>query len=559
MNLYRIFKSKTTVFLIFLTFLLVPSIFDLFRPGIFFMHDFHPFRLYEYDKCLKDYQFPCRWAPDAAFEYGQPLFNFYTQMPYLFGEVFLILGFSILDSIKILLGLSLILSGIAMFFLSKQIWRGNTIALISALVYIYAPYRAVDIYVRAALPEAIAFVYFPLIVLFFNKYILTKKIKFLLWFSLFFALLVLTHNLSAFMFLIFLFFWSAYFIYINKAYSLIPKFSVAGILIFFLCAFYILPLLFESHLISLNETTRDYYEYGQHFVTLKQLLISRYFGYGSSFWGEDDRLSLSIGQMQWILPLALLTLLILRKKITKYPIFVIFFLSGWFFLFLTHGKSNFLWSILPPLSFVQFPWRFLGLAVFSFAISLGAISLLFKGNRSKLTALIFIFSTLLILNISFFKGSEWKNYDDQSFFQGANYQKQISSAVKDFWPKYGSEYPTKIAPKNIIISEGSGSGKLLAKNSNQAIYKMDLKSPTAIISIPIVYFPGWQMYSNQKELNIYPSGELGLITASINRTDQELFLKFIDTPIRKLANFLTAVGLILLFGFFIYAYRNEKN
>ena len=32
--------------------------------------------------------------------------------------------------------------------------------------------------------------------------------------------------------------------------------------------------------------------------------------------------------------------------------------------FLTHGKSDILWRLIPPLAYLQFPWRFLAPAVF---------------------------------------------------------------------------------------------------------------------------------------------------------------------------------------------------
>ena len=142
----------------------IPAFFRMLKPGIFSMQDFHLFRLYEFDKCVRALQIPCRWAPDAGLGYGEPLFNFYPQLSYAIGEIFHLIGFSLIDSLKILFTLSIICSTAAMYFLAKHLWKSQWAGIVSAAIYIYAPYRAVDVWVRGALPEALSFVLFPLII-----------------------------------------------------------------------------------------------------------------------------------------------------------------------------------------------------------------------------------------------------------------------------------------------------------------------------------------------------------------------------------------------------------
>ena len=157
--------------LIVLMVLSIPTFFQMLRSGIYSMQDFHLFRLYEFDRCVKDLQLPCRWSPDVGLEYGQPLFNFYTQLPYALGEFFVLAGLSKIDTIKLLFIFSLVGSSVSMFFLAQRFWRKTSSALVSGIIYLYAPYRAVDVWVRGALPEALAFVLYPAIILFFNNYL----------------------------------------------------------------------------------------------------------------------------------------------------------------------------------------------------------------------------------------------------------------------------------------------------------------------------------------------------------------------------------------------------
>src|SRR5574337_739444 len=81
---------------------------QLLRPGYYTMHDdLQVMRLYEMDRCFKDGQLPCRFAPDMGQNYGQPLFNYYSAFPYYLGELIHLTGFSFIDTVKLLFLLSL--------------------------------------------------------------------------------------------------------------------------------------------------------------------------------------------------------------------------------------------------------------------------------------------------------------------------------------------------------------------------------------------------------------------------------------------------------------------
>lgn len=549
--------GKLNLPILLLILLLIPTFWRMLQPGIFSMHDFHIFRLYEYDKCLDDWQIPCRWAPDSAFEYGQPMFNFYTQLPYIFGEAFRFLGLSVLDSIKALFLTSLVLSALSMFLLSKQLWGNNLAALISALVYTYAPYRAVDVWVRGALPEALAFIFFPLITYLFNDYILKRKLSSLLLFALSFTGLILTHNLSVLMYIIFLSLWGIYFLTKYQTWSLVPKFILAGVLIFGLVAFYVLPVALESKLISIEKTRGGYYDFNNHFVSLRQLLVSRYWGYGASLWGEDDRLSLSVGHIQWILPLLILGLLVFKKERLVLSQFLILLGLGWLALWLTHNKSVFVWNNLPGISYIQFPWRFLGSAVFAFALACGALVVVKMGNFIKIILASLIIASLLALNTGFFFEDLWFKINDQQFFSGANYKVQVSSAIYDFWPIYGKKVPEDFAPKGPIFLEGTGSGMLIEKRSNRASYQIDVATTSSKLQIPIVYFPGWQAKDNGQKLEIAPSGDFGLITFTLSLGDHTVNLVFGNTPIRTVGNFISVMSFLILTGLFVLKRTNR--
>ena len=511
---------KTLLLLLLLSF---PSFSLMLRPGIYTMHDFHVFRQYEFDKCIRAKTFPCRWAPDAGLGYGEPVFNYYGQLPYWIGEIIHSLGFQIIDTVKLLFILSLVLSAFTMFIFARTYW-GSFGGIISAIFYIYAPYRSVDVWVRGALPEALSFVLFPIVLL------LVDRKKYLL-FSLSLAALILTHNLSVFMFLPFL---AAFWLYKSRDLKFIP----AGLFSLLLSAFYLLPVIFESRLITLANTTQDYYNYRIHFTTLRELFVSRFWGYGASLWAQKF-LSVSAGHLHWIVPLIIIGIIVTRKFKEASTNFLLFFALGVLALFLTHGKSSPIWNYLQPMKFIQFPWRFLSISSLFLSLSSGAIVNLIPKNYSKIASIALV-SLVILINFSFFRPDIWRSITDKEQFSGPLWDEQRSSALPDFWPQSAPSLPTKFAPATPTIRIGNGYSKLL----DTGVYKILVEPEYAKISFPVVYFPNCTAIIDGREIPVFPSGNLGLVTARIPKGDHLVNLQFKDTLPRILGNLISATALL---------------
>lgn len=541
--------------LLVLIVLLIPSFWRMLRPGVFSMQDFHIFRLFEFDRCIKDLQIPCRWAPDSTFEYGQPLFNFYNQIVYAIGEPFHLAGLQVIDTVKLLFIFSLVGSAIGMFFLSRQMWaRSDWSGIVSAVLYVYAPYRAVDVWVRAALPEAFAFVFFPLIILFFNRYLSYERRKDLLFFSIFLASLLLTHNLSFLMFLLFLVPWGVYSLTIHKKWFLLKNLIMGAVLAILISSFYLLPVFVESSLVRLGGTTEGYYNFQLHFTSLYQVFISRVWDYGASQWGVDDPLSFSIGHVQWVLSLLILGWVLATRRIRASLHLLVIILVGWFALFLTHGRSVLFWESLPPLAFVQFPWRFLAIATFAFALASGSVFLVLKNFKLKVAMLGLIGVSAIILNFGFFREDIWYDTTDREQFTGEIWEWHTSSARGDFWPKVAKSIPEGPAPANPVILDGTGEILSFNETSKSMIADLEVASEEATVQFPGVYFDGWRGFANGRELRIYPEGEYGQITMILPKGEHTVSLKFTNTPVRTLGN-IVSLATIGVFGFLLLKRR----
>jgi hypothetical protein len=555
MFLQKIKNSHNLIFLSIVVILIVPTFWRMLRPGIFSMQDpVHYFRLVDYYKCFEDWNFPCRWSPSSGLGYGEPVFNFYGQLPYFVGGLFHLAGFPFIDSLKLLFILSLVGSGVSMFFLAKHFWKDDWVALVSSIVYVYAPYRALDVWVRGALPEALAFVLFPLVLLEFDRFIEEKSKVHLLAFSLLVALLITTHNLSLVLFLPVLIFWTIFKIKKVVKNLLWLKLLGAGILSFLISSFYVLPLIFESKYVNLASTTTGYFDFRGHFASLHQLLFSRFWGYGASLFQATD-MSRSVGQAQWTLPIISIVILsycYIVKKIHGLRITVheslILFLTGWFFLFLIHNKSTFLWQVIPAMAYIQFPWRFLGMATFCFALVSGVFPLLFS-KYIKLVALIVIV-IVISLNFGFFKEDIWRNVSDKDLQTGNNWEEMQRASIADFWPKSSGLIPVSPAPQTTNF------GSVIYENSYRVIFEL-AKPISGKVEVPINYFPGWQAYNNNKLLTTSYTKN-GLISVIVDKDVSKIQLFFENTLVRRIGNILSLFG-TMAFGYISLNYSEKKK
>ncbi|OGM32774.1 hypothetical protein A3D00_02190 [Candidatus Woesebacteria bacterium RIFCSPHIGHO2_02_FULL_38_9] len=540
--------KKTKYFLAALLVLTIPTYWRMIRGGIFSTQDPHLFRFIEFDKCVRDLQIPCRWAPDSGFGFGEPLFNFYGQLSYAIGEIFHLAGFQLIDSLKMLFVLSLVGSGISMFFLSRKIWKSNLAGLVSGILYIYAPYRAVDVWVRGALPEALSFVLFPLILLKIEDVFEKGKTKDFLWLSFFVSLLILTHNLSFVMFLPVILIWVTNRFLLIRNRSIMTKLFLSFIFSLAISSFYILPVLFESKFINLKSTTFGYFDFRGHFDTLYQILFSRYWGYGASLFGPEDGLNLSVGLFQWLIPTFVLMIVIFRKSLTKNKNFLVWFFLGWLMLFLTHNKSTIIWENFTPLAYIQFPWRFLSVAVFCFALASGIIVELFNNHKSLVAILV---CGMVILNtFSFFREDIWYKTTDKELLSSSWWNIQKTTSVGDYWPNFGANIPVSLAPDQF---EGQ---KLIAKTTKSSAY--EVLDAEGRISFPIIFFPGWHAKLDQTVLNTYPN-EKGLVTIDVNKKNTEVDLSFENTQIRSIGNSISVISTVLLFVGLVKFRKYEKQ
>src|SRR3989344_2719909 len=138
---------STKVYLAIIVLSSVLIVWPNFLTGYFFHHDdLQVMRVFEMKRCIQDLQIPCRWVPDMGYGNGYPLFNYYSALPYYLGALFSFI-FGFIGAAKILFFIPLLGAAISMYLLGRELF-GEKGGFIASVLYMFAPYLALDVYVR---------------------------------------------------------------------------------------------------------------------------------------------------------------------------------------------------------------------------------------------------------------------------------------------------------------------------------------------------------------------------------------------------------------------------
>lgn len=506
---------------------LVTSI-PVFHSGWFRPHDFtNAARIVEMNRALARGEFPVRWSENFGFGYGMPLFNFYAPLPYYVAQIPYALTHDAILSIKFLYVLNGILAFFGMYLFAKELW-GQSGGTVSAMIFSLATYRALDLYVRGDIGEVLAMSLIPLAL----YGILKKNI----WITgVVTATILLTHNLTGMITLPVLFVFG---------YRQLPK-TIGGLLLgFSLSAFYTLPAYFEKNFTRVAETiTTGYFDYHNHFVAIRQFLFGTW-GYGGSQPGLNDGISFALGWLPIVLFLiAAFAIFVKRKKINDtchmpHVLLLLLFLFG--SLFMATDKSVFIWDHIQVLKFMQFPWRFLALAHVFLAAASGAGMLLLKRQTYITVGSVIILIGLVLTQAKYFLPETYLNDQQLGQYYATSpefIRRTLSETLNDYLPKaiHDDAFPAPVSRR----FEFAGNR----------------------VKINVFQFPGWVGIVDGKPQTLEKDPNFPIYQLTLPTGTHNISVQLQDTPIRKLANSLSGIGIATLFiwGYQLYGRRKYRS
>ena len=552
-------KKYFILCLFFILFLSFWAIKPFFHLGFFPIHDDTQIvRVQQIAQALKDGQFPVRWVADLGYGFGYPIFNFYAPLPYYIGAVFNLIGFDVLLATKLMMILGILLSGVFMYLLAREFW-GEMGGILSGLFYIYAPYHAVDIYVRGAVAEFWAMVFLPLA--FLGIYQIFQKNHWgIVIASLGFAGVILSHSLTAMMAVPFILLGILVLFIFSKAKKYFILHTLYFILLFLgLSAFYWLPALFEMNFTKVFGQLGGGADFRDHFVFLDQLWASPW-GFAGSAPGRLDGMSFMIGKLHIIFAaFSIITCFYFWKKYRRQSL-AILLATGFCLLAtgLTNQLSQPIWDAIPPMAFIQYPWRFLVFTAFAASFMVGAVVLWFrKKTRLSWIGGIIIIGALLFLNTKYFLPQMYLDVSAKDYTSEENIKWKTSKISDEYLPR---DFPTpqnrnEVAWEKVAVLEGEAEIKDLKLKSYQYTFEAVIKSDTQIL-INTAYFPGWKLWVDGKETDF--SLDNGKIRFSLPAGDYQISVRLTNTPIRTVSNLISLVSWVGLGAFMLkYSYGRD--
>jgi len=524
-----------------------------------------PFLLQRVDQLVVNLRagvFPVRWMPDAAYGLGYPFFNYYSALPYYLAGGFVLIGLDVLTAIKLVQTLGFLASALAMYGWMRSTGRRVWVAWLAGVAYAVAPFHLVNVYVRGdSLSEFYAFVFYPLILWGLECALAAESTAMRkgpwrsvawLWPALAYAGLISAHNISAFIFSPFVVLYVL--VLALRRREVFWRSIVLGIMSLgvgvLLTAWISIPALAERCAVQTHLLTGGFFDYALHFRRVDLVQWRALFDYGVNASGGDP---FSMGLVQAILAAAGAVVLAIRAVRKHEQFLCLFVLAGLLLstLMIT-PLSGPLWSILPLLPVIQFPWRFL--SVQSLFTAAATAVLVPEGHWGRWYA-VAIASILLISMLVPLRPErlpiEASDVTTERLQLYELFTQNIGTTIRYEW------LPQSVVPRpflsNALISpeemlpviplDGADVGaRLLDRQPIRQTW--EVWGEGGGVAFPLFYWPGWRAYVDGQAVDVEPVEGSGYLSLRVPSGSHLVVLKLGRTWVRAVAESLSLVTLV---------------
>lgn len=540
-------KRFLAVILLSVSILVLLSSGKLFSDEMFSFHDqTQAARISDFTFAIQNGQIPPRMAHHFSEGMGYPIFNFYAPTAYWITSDLHQLGLSIPDAIKVSFVLAVLVLGISTFLLLKNYFSDGA-AFVGAFLLASSPFIALEIFVRGNLAELWFLALLPLVLLLIRSISVTKSKVLFVSLALCVSMFLTAHNalsiVGAGLVILFTFFhenrklvYSALLLgLIMAAYFLVPAFGELGF----------------THAQGIATSTH----YQEHFVCVKQLWGSQW-GFGGSVPGCVDGMSFMIGKVMILAGLAggaFWLIRVSKEKLAPQKATLFFATLGCVGIFLSLSYSSFVWIILEPfLQLFQFPWRFLGLALFGFAYFSAYLIDALPSKKAQLIVGLLCVLISFLMNMKYFTPNPQKIWSEKDFekeFLSQEYlSTEVAARVPEYFPKT-VDYTTVLTEEkpvmDAIISPIDGGS---VDETELAIFSYDVRTTSKSFYVNKHYMPNWIITIDQKPYVPTEFDSFGRPKVVITNTQaiSHISLSYADTPLEKIANILSLSSIIVL-------------
>lgn len=485
----------------------------------------HICRIIGTEQTLADKQFLPMIMSNLCNNFGYSWNIFYSPLTAYMSVMFRIFNFSYVNCLKLCMFVIVLLSGLTMDKLTFRITKNKKLATLASIIYILAPYRITDMYIRTALAELASFIFIPIV--FEGLYIIVNEEKKSYKLALGAAGLILTHQVIAMYTAIICFVYLIVFFKKLKSKTVLKNIGVNLLFCILMTSFYWVGLL--QHYFS---TSYEVFVPGR--MEREEVLIF----YKAKF----SQLFITSSEQTMIYAIGLLSVIglvltpIAYKKIPEEykKTYMFFLITGIVLIGMT--LKIFPFEKLPQaLTMLQFTFRLFTFTSFFFAFVVATnFAILIKNFKTLDIVVLLTISILLLVPYKSKLDFNLKD-NEERLINGVRITENTGRvhagmASMEYLPTKAFKNLKYIANRKdevIVLDNNEAVISDYTKQASNMNCKISNINKETTIELPYIYYLGYRVYANGQEIK-YTESDNGLIQINIAQ-DSQIKVKYLGT------------------------------
>lgn len=485
----------------------------------------HICRIIGTEQTLADKQFLPMIMSNLCNNFGYSWNIFYSPLTAYMSVVLRIFNFSYVNCLKLCMFVIVLLSGLTMYKLTLRITKNKKLATLASIIYILAPYRITDMYIRTALAELASFIFIPIV--FEGLYIIVNEEKKSYKLALGAAGLILTHQVIAMYTAIICFAYLIVFFKKLKSKTVLKNIGVNLLFCILMTSFYWVGLL--QHYFS---TSYEVFVPGR--MEREEVLIF----YKAKF----SQLFITNSEQTMIYEVGLLSVIgliltpIAYKKIPQEykKTYMFFLITGVILIGMT--LSIFPFEKLPQaLTMLQFTFRLFTFTLFFFAFVVATnFAILIKNFKTLDIVVLLTISILLLVPYKSKLDFNLKD-NEERLINGVRITENTGRvhagmASMEYLPTKAFKNLKYIANRKyevIVLDNNEAVISDYTKQASNMNCKISNINKETTIELPYIYYLGYRVYADGQEIK-YTESDNGFIQINIAK-DSQIKVKYLGT------------------------------
>lgn len=485
----------------------------------------HICRIIGTEQTLADKQFLPMIMSNLCNNFGYSWNIFYSPLTAYMSVMFRIFNFSYVNCLKLCMFVIVLLSGLTMYKLTLRITKNKKLATLASIIYILAPYRITDMYIRTALAELASFIFIPIV--FEGLYIIVNEEKKSYKLALGAAGLILTHQVIAMYTAIICFVYLIVFFKKLKSKTVLKNIGVNLSFCLLMTSFYWVGLL--QHYFS---TSYEVFVPGR--MEREEVLIF----YKAKF----SQLFITSSEQTMIYAIGLLSVIglvltpIAYKKIPEEykKTYMFFLITGVILIGMT--LKIFPFEKLPQaLTMLQFTFRLFTFTSFFFAFVVATNFAILIKNFKTLDIVVLLTISILLLVPYKSKLDFNLQENEERLINGVRVTENTGRvhagmASMEYLPTKAFKNLKYIANRKdevIVLDNNQAVISDYTKQASNMNCKISNINKETTIELPYIYYLGYRVYADGQEIK-YTESDNGFIQINIAK-DSQIKVKYLGT------------------------------